>query len=263
MQGPKPYAVWLRQQYGDAHNVNARIELHRRFSTNSYGWTRWVFDQLSLAPEARVLELGCGTGLLWKANRGRVDASWRMTLADLFLGMLREARDNLDDLGTRVSFARIDAQSLPFREDSFDAVVANHMLYHVEDRDRAISEIRRVLARDGIFYAATNGVAHLCELDQIIRRFMGARRIRDKNAERFGLETGESQLRRYFGSVELRRFQDSLIVTEAPPLVDYARSSMQGMTEEALAAMQAYLEDQLHRHGSIRISKDAGMFISR
>ena len=137
------------------------------------------------------------------------------------------------------------------------------MFYHVEERDRAISEIRRVLTRDGTLYAATNGAAHLRELDQIIGRFIGGRSIRDENAERFGLETGESQLRRHFGRVELRRYEDSLVVTEAQPLVDYARSSMRGMTEDALAAMQAYVEDQLHHHGSIRVSKDAGIFISQ
>ena len=114
VEGPELYSARLRQQYADAHNLNARIELHRRFSTNSYGWTLWVFDQLRLAPKARVLELGCGTGLLWQANAGRVDASWHMTLADLSFGMLREARVNLRDLEPRISFAQIDAPELPF-----------------------------------------------------------------------------------------------------------------------------------------------------
>jgi SAM-dependent methyltransferase len=257
------YTARLRQQYGDAHNLNARIELHRRFSTNSYGWTLWVFDQLQLAPDAHVLELGCGTGLLWKVNAGRVGASCRITLADLSFGMLREARLNLRGLGLWVSYAQADAHVLPFEDETFDMVLANHMLYHVEDRERAISEIQRVITPHGAFYAATNGAAHLRELDQIIGRFMGGASTLGQNAERFGLETGESQLRRHFGRVELRRYEDSLIVTEAQPLVDYAQSSMRGMTKEALAAMRAYVEDQLDHRGSIHISKDAGIFFAR
>ncbi len=52
------------EQYRDASNLNARLEIHRRFSTNSYGWFAWVFDTLETLPkQARVLELGCGPGI--------------------------------------------------------------------------------------------------------------------------------------------------------------------------------------------------------
>ena len=47
----------LTQQYRNASNLDARMQLHQRFSTNKYGWHRWVFDQLRLPAKARVLEL--------------------------------------------------------------------------------------------------------------------------------------------------------------------------------------------------------------
>ncbi len=262
MRTQRPYLSRLRDQYRDSRNLKARIELHRQFSTNPYGWTRWIFDQMSFAPDARVLELGCGTGLLWKANAARVGAAWQITLCDFSLAMLREARTNLAGLKACLAFIQLDAQELPFVDRAFDVVVANHMLYHVEDRDRAISEIRRVLTPGGTLYAATNGSAHLRELDQIIERFMPGRGVRD-HVERFGLETGDPQLRRHFGRVELRRYVDSLVVTEAQPLVDYAASSIREVTEEALAAMQAHLEEELRARGNVRISKDAGVLISQ
>lgn len=53
------------EQYQDAANLNARIALHQRFGTAKIGWHPWVFDQLDLPPDACVLELGCGPGLLW------------------------------------------------------------------------------------------------------------------------------------------------------------------------------------------------------
>jgi len=175
--------------------------------------------------------------------------------------MLREAYINLAGLKTKLSFARLDAQELPFSEASFDVVVANHVLYHVTDRDRALSEIRRVLDSGGTLYAATNGRAHLCELDQIIKRFMPRRGIAE-HVERFGLETGEPQLRRHFERVELRRYDDSLVVNEAQALVDYAASATRAVTAEALAAMRTHVEELLHSHSSIRISKDAGVLIA-
>ena len=64
-------------QYKDASNLDARVVLHQRFSTNKYGWFNWIFDILSKLPlDAKVLELGCGHGLLWKENADRSPSTW-------------------------------------------------------------------------------------------------------------------------------------------------------------------------------------------
>lgn len=55
---------FVARQYGDATKVSARISLHERFSTNPRPWQRWVFDNLDLRSEARILEIGCGPGNL-------------------------------------------------------------------------------------------------------------------------------------------------------------------------------------------------------
>jgi hypothetical protein len=73
----------LERQYRTAQNLNARIELHERFSTNPEPFPRWVFDRLRLPSEADILEVGCGNGNLWAANRGRIPAGWRLTLTDI------------------------------------------------------------------------------------------------------------------------------------------------------------------------------------
>jgi hypothetical protein len=52
----------LQQQYCDASNLQARIALHQRFSTNSQGLPRWFLEQLQIPENGRVLELGCGPG---------------------------------------------------------------------------------------------------------------------------------------------------------------------------------------------------------
>ncbi len=48
-------AYLLSQQYQDATNLNARIQIHVRFSTNQYGLLRWLFDQLTLPPQCSIL----------------------------------------------------------------------------------------------------------------------------------------------------------------------------------------------------------------
>lgn len=124
---------FVLDQYRTATNLDARVALHERFSTNPYGWHRWVFDHLDLTPGQQILEIGCGLGHLWRNNLERIPRSWQVTLSDLSDGMLIEARRHLEN-ATLFHFVNADAQQLQFGTDEFDVVIANHMLYHVPDR---------------------------------------------------------------------------------------------------------------------------------
>ncbi len=160
----------LTDQYKGASNLNARFQLHERFSTNKYGWHPRVFDQFNLSSKSCILELGCGPGLLWLTNNDRVPEGWYITLSDLSRGMLQEARQNLREGHRHFKFSVVDAQSIPFENKTFYTVIANHMLYHVPDRMKAFSEIRRVLKTAGRFYAATNGRDSNRELRELVEK---------------------------------------------------------------------------------------------
>ena len=77
----------------------------------------------------------------------------------------------------RFTFEKIDAQSIPYRTDSFDAVIANHMLYHIPDLGKTLSEIRRVLKPEGHLYATTVGLNHMAELRACLETWVSKRRL--------------------------------------------------------------------------------------
>lgn len=262
--GDPPSAAVAQHQYRDGSRLNARIALHARFATNPLGWHRWMLDQFSLPDAARILELGCGTGALWAANRGRIPRGWTIALADLSAGMLGEARANLAGAGRPFRFIRCAAQSIPSRDSGFDALVANHMLYHVPDRPVALTEMRRVLRPGGVLYASTISRLHMRELDDLARHFFGVAAMSNAG-QRFGLENGRDQLAAFFDEIELRRYEDSLEITESEPIVAYLRSMSSGQrtTAEQVAALRNYLESELRTHRAIRVSKDSGLFIAR
>jgi ubiquinone/menaquinone biosynthesis C-methylase UbiE len=131
--------AYLREvQYRDDTNLNARSALHERFSVNPVGLQRWVFDQLALPARARILEVGCGPGNLWVANLARIPEGWQIVLSDFSRGMVQAACHRLG--GRTFVFEVGDAEAVPHPAGTFDAVIANHMLFHVSDRRRAITE---------------------------------------------------------------------------------------------------------------------------
>lgn len=255
----------LREQYKDASKLNARMALHARFSANPYGWMRWLFDHLSIAPQSRVLELGAGTGKLWVENKDRIPAGWELTISDFSPGMLEDAQRNLGQIGRPFTFAIIDAQEIPFDAGSFGAVIANFMLFLVPNREKALGEIQRVLQSGGRFYTSTMGCSHMRELDELVYRFDGSASTPAGMQLSFTLETGLDELSRYFSDVVLRRYSDSLYITQAGPLVDYvlSLSTLSQMVVGKVAEFTRFVEGEIAAQGGIRISKDAGMFEAR
>jgi ubiquinone/menaquinone biosynthesis C-methylase UbiE len=252
----------LTKQYHNAANLNDRIQLHARFSTNTDGWHPWIFGQLKIAPRSRVLELGCGPGRLWMENSTRILSDWEITLSDFSSGMLEEAHHNLASTGHAFSFEVVDAQSIPFADASFDAVIANHMLYHVPDRPKALSEIRRVLRPSGRFYASTVGAAHLREIGELVWRFDQRIVFGIGDEGNFTLESGAQQIAPFFSSVVLHRYADALIVTEAEPLIAYILSGRVGAALEGdrVAEFAAFVQRELAQQGAIHVTKDSGLF---
>ena len=248
----------LKEEYADSANVDARLELYRRFGTNTYGWQRWAFDRLlELPSRARILELGCGPGTLWLENRERIPADWEVTLSDFSDGMLEDARANLGELGGRFSFEVVDIQSIPFADSRFDAVIANFMLYHVSDCARALAEVRRVLRRGGRFFSATVGDDHLKEMRELIDRFAALPPRPD-----FLLGDARDELAELFSPITLHRFDNALVVTEAEPLVAYVLSTktLSWSDEAQPEAFRRFVADEIARRGAIRITVDAGLF---
>ncbi|MFL5959428.1 MAG: class I SAM-dependent methyltransferase [Gaiellaceae bacterium] len=241
----------MSEQYVTDTNLRARIDVHQRFSTAKEDWHRWLFERVAPSAGARILEVGCGPAEFWKRNLDRIDPSWRLTLTDLSPGMIEAARAVLGDRG---EYVVADAQELPFADECFDVVLANHMLYHVPDRPKAFAEIRRVLVAGGAFHAATNGRGHFEELQALV----GPNWPFWRHCEAFGLETGPSQMEPFFAGIRVRRFDTGLAVTEAAPLLAYVRSAPSYHGGD-LSDVQSALEAAIARDGVFQITTTPGV----
>ena len=251
---------YLRRQYRDSSNLSARVGLHVRFSTEEYPWFHWVFDHFDIPENGRVLELGCGTGLLWRENLGRIPHGRSMTLSDASQGMVQEVEQSLHHTDLKFTFEVVEAQSIPYEKHSFDVVIANHMLYHVPDLARALSEIRRVLQPEGRLYTTTVGLNHMAELTEVPRKLgIGTSDSSDHTVAQFNLDNGAEKLAQWFAEVEVKRRKGALVVTEAAPLIDYLMSYLCISDEEAVE-LHAYFDREIQLKGAFQITTESGIF---
>ena len=254
---PDDPSYLLNQQYRTATNLKARIALHERFGTNPFAWQRWVFDQLALGDTANVLELGCGPGTFWRENLDRIPAKWDVVLSDFSAGMVETSQAALSIL-PNFHFQQFDAQAIPFPDASFDAVIANHMIYHIPDKPKALAEIRRVLRPGGKLYAATNGSAHLQELHDLSEK-VDFEPVRF--APSFTLENGVAQLQPFFANITLQTYKNELAVTEVEPVVDYLASYNDFLPEQA-EQVRTLVAEQISKAGRFVIRNSTGLFIA-
>lgn len=257
----------MQCQYATSEHLDARIAFHGRFRTNPLDLHRWLFERFDAPPQASILEIGGGTGELWRKNLDRLPSGWKVTLTDASEGMVSTCRSASGDL-PQFSFAVVDADALPYPDASFDLVVADHMLYYASDRPRTFREMRRVLKHGGTLFATTKYDRDMAELKDMTSTVIGwfADWWDQRPYHAFTIENGREQLASVFSSVELRMHRDSLAVTEAEPLVGYIRSLVLDdarMTDAVLAKLRTTFETRIRDSGSIRITKDVGLFIAR
>lgn len=251
-------------QYCTADNLNARIQIHKRFSTSKQTWEDFIFKHLPDLGGKRLLALGCGNATQWRANRQRFAPDATIVLTDLSEGMLTEARPELEG-DKRFTLLCMDASRLEFEDASFDFVTANHMLYHVPDIAQTLAEVARVLKPGGGLMAATNGANYMLDLDQLVTEFWPAYGGLHTMSLKFNLENGADQLRQWFGQVERKLYSGDLWVTEALPLVDYVFSTprvQQLIPLDQREPMRAFFQARINRSGGILIHKETGLFLA-
>ncbi len=208
---------------------------------------------------ASVLELGCGTGDMWVHQDSIIRRCNRFILSDFSEGMLNKAKETLHHQ-TGIEYRQIDIQDIPFPDHTFDVVIANMMLYHVPDLQKALREVKRVLNEDGIFYCATYGEHGVMEY---IYSLFADCQVQNQVNDNFTLQNGAKKLKSVFSHVQRLLYNDSLKVTNVDDLVDYIYSltGMSDLQKRPRSDVKSVLERNM-RDGALYVPKEYGMFIA-
>lgn len=250
----------VKEQYTNAGNLNTRISIHQKYSTNKMGFGNWIFSNYKITPDMKVLELGCGTGDMWKGHEDLIKTCDKLVLSDFSEGMLENAKANLGNCAG-LEYRVIDIQNIPFDDETFDVVIANMMLYHVPDINCGLAEVRRVLNKDGSFYCATFGEHGIMEF---LCKALYAYGVEDNANKNFTLQNGKEILEPFFPDVQKLDYEDSLAVTNLDDLVEYiySLSSMTSLSSVPKDGIREVLA-KFVVNGVLNVPKEYGMFCCR
>lgn len=110
-------------------------------------WAQRLVAHSKAAPGERVLDAGCGTGIVARTAATHVAPGGDVVGLDLNEGMITEAQHQ--DTDGRVTWKTGNLEDLPFDDGSFDLVLIQQVLQFTPDRDKALAETHRVLASGG------------------------------------------------------------------------------------------------------------------
>jgi ubiquinone/menaquinone biosynthesis C-methylase UbiE len=237
----------IQQYAASSDRLTARIAIHQ-FGTNPQDWFAWLAERLPL--HGNVLEVGAGTGMLWsKLSHDGLD----LTLTDFSPAMCAELRQTVPT--ARV--VQCDATVLPLPDRGYDSVIANHMLYHLDEPAAALREFARVLRPGGQLYAALNGRDHLHELRTIGPAIGRPELLRGLVLDAFAAETAAPVVAEHFTDVKVERYPCDLNVPTPEPILTYLDS----LTDEPLSAAESdrardLIQTRVDAVGHYHIRKD-------
>ncbi len=251
-------------QYKNDSKFKKRQNFHDKYSINKYGFRNWMFDKYKIFDGCKILELGCGNGIMWDEKYKELPQNVELVISDFSEGMCNIVKQkHLEHNNVQVE--QIDIQKIPYKDETFDIVIANHMLYHVSDVDKAIEEVHRVLKNNGIFYASTLGTNGFQKyLNQKFEEFNSNMNYFNIENWSFTLKNGKEVLEKKFNNIQMDEYKDSIEISDENVLVEWIFTSvvMQNLDKNQFKGLAQHFAKDKDEKGIIHIPKQIGCFIA-
>jgi SAM-dependent methyltransferase len=244
----------IGEQYRDPARLAARQAIWA-FRRPAIDFVSWALGHVDLDGDETVVDVGCGNGqylctLLELGHRGHLVG------VDISTGMLAAVPSRAGRVGA-------DAQALPIADSAAALTLAMHMLYHVPDKQKAVSELRRVTKPHGRVVVSLPDRQSLHELHQLIEECASRLDLSiAPDDPGLGFDEATSLLAGLFETVRRIDVPGVLQVTEARPVVDYTASLSRVVRATPLPGQHDDLLDRIGEKVTARIAVDGAFTLT-
>lgn len=259
----------LQRQYADPGNLATRVSLYSFLVPDQdigvQTFEEWVLDHLDWTGAEAVIDVGRGSGAYGPALRCRAG---RIVGLDLSIGMLQSG-------GAGPSAPVVgDAQHLPVTEETFDVVLAAHMLYHVPDIDLALRELRRVLRPGGAALLVANGSADKQEIRDLWQdaadAVTGSTISLPAWTRRFSIDADLEMVTQMFPDIRVDALTGRFRFPTPDPVIAWVNSLRAGTEHEiddetwdsVVTELRTRIEQRINQIGHLSVAKVSGVIIA-
>ena len=261
------------KQYKTTKYLEARIKIHQ-FTKNKIGFHEWIFNQYDLSEfeknndEIKILDVGCGTGIFWKKN---IDSfkkyNLNITFTDATSAMVEKEKINTEELNAKKTFEVADIDNLDKYTGQFDIVFCHNVLYHAENKDNSIKNLKDCLNDKPSSFCSitTNSEKHMINVYEIGRSLDKNFPI-DRIIDSFTEEIADQMLPKYF-KLDKKIEEEELRVTDWDILMGFVASGVEPrgikLVDNFWENYKKIYDDEFQKNGYFKIIKRSPLYICK
>jgi 2-polyprenyl-3-methyl-5-hydroxy-6-metoxy-1,4-benzoquinol methylase len=259
------------KQYKSTQYLEARIKIHQ-FTKNKIGFHEWIFNQYDLTSfkdqEIKVLDIGCGTGVFWKKNAEKFNKyKLDIVFTDFSEAMVEKEKLNTSELVAKKRYEVADVENLEKFKGQFDIVLCHNVLYHAEDKNKALKNLSECLNDNENSFCSitTNSEKHMLNVYQI-GRDLDKDFPTDRIIDSFTEEVADKLLKNHFKS-EKKVEEEELRVTDWEILKGFVASGVEPRGIELVSDFydnyKKIYDQEFKQNGFFKIIKRSPLYICK
>ena len=220
-----------RQAYMSKEAADIRRHIDQTYGKPVVDFPYWILSKRKFwRGDEVILDINPSDGVYFDLLSSHIPEG-NYFATDVSFSMLEDAQQH--EFAPDMNLSLATPHALPFPDATFDIVIADHILYHLDHLDMLLTELHRVLRDDGVLMASTDSQFTMGEFDTLTRRALTllGRPPRSNDiyygrfVESFALENGAVQLARCFRGVARYELPSTLVFTDTPPVMDFLYSN--------------------------------------
>ena len=249
------------------HSVRSYQVFQQNGAANLYPWE---FDRMQMKPGERILDAGCGVGMLWRHSWERIPENLRVELMDLhennLVKMQTYCRERKELLAPGVQFTfRHENVETAVLDGEYDQIIMAYLYNSLEHHPETIDKLKMQLRSGGILNVVESvDVQLLEEIDTLYQEYSGEGCLKDRIVKKQRQKTElEQLLNACFRNVDCHVFQNDLIFTVVEELYRFLMDSYRELVQELETSgtdFIAYLRKVMAQKGKIVLHSQVRMY---